>query len=426
MKRINLIIILIFTVLSLQLDAQTGINSPYSRYGLGQLYLENLNTVSVAMGGLGIALHDPTILNPANPASYGTLDSSAFLFEVGVSGNATTLKTNTLTESGYDATLSYIFIGFPITRWWRSGAGIMPFSKIGYNVQVLVPVDNFSDVVHSFSGDGGLNRVFWGNGFNISENLRVGIDASYLFGQSSRLSMIFYPDSSNIFGTKVENHISVGDFIFDYGIQYDLKLGEKTKLTIGATYAQKFNLSANYNYLSKTIIGGYNGLLEQVVDTIEYRPDEEGSIVLPARLGFGLALTNEGNWMIGADFEWQKWKEFEAFGVEDSLSNSWRVTLGGAFTPKHTNISSIFKRMTYRAGLRYNQSYLKFYNNPITEFGISFGVSFPLKNSKTGIDLGVDFGRRGTTDNDLIQENFVDISLGISIQENWFQKRKYR
>jgi len=99
MKRINLIIILIFTVLSLQLDAQTGINSPYSRYGLGQLYLENLNTVSVAMGGLGIALHDPTILNPANPASYGTLDSSAFLFEVGVSGNATTLKTNTLTES---------------------------------------------------------------------------------------------------------------------------------------------------------------------------------------------------------------------------------------------------------------------------------------------------------------------------------------
>jgi hypothetical protein len=281
-------------------------------------------------------------------------------------------------------------------------------------------------VVHSFSGDGGLNRVFWGNGFNISENLRVGIDASYLFGQSSRLSMIFYPDSSNIFGTKVENHISVGDFIFDYGIQYDLKLGEKTKLTIGATYAQKFNLSANYNYLSKTIIGGYNGLLEQVVDTIEYRPDEEGSIVLPARLGFGLALTNEGNWMIGADFEWQKWKEFEAFGVEDSLSNSWRVTLGGAFTPKHTNISSIFKRMTYRAGLRYNQSYLKFYNNPITEFGISFGVSFPLKNSKTGIDLGVDFGRRGTTDNNLIQENFFDISLGVSIQENWFQKRKYR
>ena len=130
--------------------------------------------------------------------------------------------------------------------------------------------------------------------------------------------------------------------------------------------------------------------------------------------------------MVGADFEWQKWEDFEVFGVKDSLNNSFRVTIGGEFTPKHTNISSLFKRMTYRAGVRYNQTYLTFFDKNITEFGISFGVGFPLKNSKTGIDLGFEYGRRGTTANNLIQENVFTISVGVSIQENWFMKRKYR
>lgn len=406
--------------------AQTGINSPYSRYGLGQLYNENLNTVSVSMGGLGIALHDPTTLNPLNPASYGSMDSSAFLFEVGVNANITNLKTNTLKESGYDATLSYIYAGFPITRWWRSGIGILPFSKVGYNVEVTVEVPNFSNVINSFQGDGGINRVFWGNGFNITKNLRIGADVTYLFGQSSRSSIIYFPDSVFILGTKVENSIRVSDFIIDYGIQYDFKINEKTNVTIGLIYANKFNLSAKKNYLSTTISGGYSDLIEETKDTIEYRPEEKGTVVIPERYGIGFAVSRDNRWLAGIDFEYQKWDQFEAFGVVDSLTNAWRLSAGGQFTPKHSTISSLFKRMTYRLGVKYNQSYLRFYNNAIKNFGISFGLGFPLKNSKTGIDLGFEIGRRGTTDNNLIQENYINVSLGVSIQENWFQKRKYR
>jgi hypothetical protein len=426
MRKINIYLVLIIIALSTSIQAQTGINSPYSRYGLGQLYGENLNTVSTSMGGIGIAVHDPTALNPSNPASYGSLDSASFLFEVGVSANITNLKTTTLSEDGYDATLSYIFAGFPITRWWKSGIGIMPFSKIGYNVEVTVEVPEFSDVVHSFTGDGGLNRVFWGNGFNITDNLRAGVDITYLFGQSSRSSKIFYPDSIYIFGTVVDRTIRVADFVLDYGIQYDFDINDRTKATIGVIYANKFNLSSKYSYLSKTVVGGNSGEIEYVKDTIQYNPEEKGKIVLPQRFGIGFALNRADNWLIGADFEWQKWDNFSAFDVKDSLSNSWRVALGGEFTPKHTNISSLFKRLTYRAGIRYNQSYLNFFDNPINEFGISFGFGFPMKNSKTGLDFGMEIGRRGTTNDNLIQENFFNFSLGISIQEQWFQKRKYR
>lgn len=426
MKRIRIFLLLAFTVLSLGMMAQTGINSPYSRYGLGQLNYENVNTVSVSMGGLGIALHDPTTLNPANPASYGSLDSSSFLFELGVNANFTTMKTTTQSENGYDATLSYIFAGFPITDWWRSGIGIMPFSKIGYNIEFTTPIEDFSDVVQSFEGSGGLNKVFWGNGFNITNNLRLGIDVNYVFGQSSRNHMVYFPDSILIFGTKVENTIQLSAFVLNYGLQYDFKVSPKTEATVGLTYSQRTNSNSKYTYLSKTLWGGYNDIVEDVKDTIVYDPDGKGTIVIPPSIGIGFALLNEGSWMIGADFEWQKWKDFEAFGEQDSLNNSWRVTLGGQFTPKHTTISSLFRRMTYRAGIRYEQSYLEFYDQNINEFGISFGVGFPFRNSKTGIDIAMEMGRIGTTKKNLIQENFFNFAVGISIQEHWFQKRKYR
>ncbi len=426
MKKIKLYLLLVIAILSMNAIAQTGINSPYSRYGLGQLNNENLNAAYMGMGGLSIAIHDPTALNPANPASYGSLDSASFLFEIGVAGNLTTLKTTALSESGYDATLSYIYAGFPITRWWKSGIGIMPYSKIGYNIETLIEVDNFSDVVHSFNGEGGLNQVFWGNGFNVSKNLRVGIDITYLFGQASRSSMVYYPDSVFIFGTKVESKIRGGGFIFDYGIQYDINLNKTTQATIGATYANNFNLNATRSYLSKTLTGGFGDEVESVKDTIEYVTDEKGTIVIPQRFGIGFAVKKEGRWLVGVDFEWQNWEEFAVYDIPDTLTNSFHVTLGGEFMPKHTNISSLFKRMTYRGGIRYNQSYLDFGGTRINEFGISFGVGFPMRKSKTGLELGVEFGKRGTTKNSLIQENFINMSLGISIQEHWFHKRRYK
>ncbi len=426
MKRINLYLLLFIFVLSITVNAQTGINSPYSRYGLGQLNGNTVNTFSMGMGGLSIALHDPTALNPDNPASYGSMDSLAFLFEFGVEGNITSLKTSALTEHNYDATLSYIFAGFPITRWWKAGIGLLPYSKIGYNVEVLVKVPDFSDVVNNFSGDGGLNQVFFGNGFNITKNLRAGVNITYLFGQSTRSSMVYYPDSIFIFGTKVENTIRGGGFVFDYGVQYDIALNSKMQATIGVTYANKFNLNATRSYLSKTLTGGYNGEVEQVKDTIKYVSDEKGTIVIPQRFGLGIILQKQNNWLIGADFEWQQWKDFAVYDVADTLINSFHLTVGGEITPKHSSISSLLKRMTYRGGINYHQSYLSFGSTRINEFGVSFGLGFPMKGSKTGIDLGIEIGRRGTTKNNLIQENFVNLSLGISIQQHWFQKPKYQ
>jgi hypothetical protein len=380
----------------------------------------------MGMGGLSIGVSDPTMINPTNPASYGVFDSTSFIFEIGIQGNITGLKTDLQSETSSYVSLSYIMFGFPVTKWWKSSLGMLPYSQIGYNVKVYIPVEGFSNVINEIEGDGGLNQFYWGNAFKISDNLRLGVDAIYLFGQGSRSSKVYFPDSLYIFGTKTNKYTRGGDIIFDYGIQYDLKINESRTLTLGAIYSNNWNLNAKREYIAYTFSGGYDDVVESLQDTIAYDPEEKGTLTIPQRFGAGFSLVEKDRWLIGADFEWQNWENFSAFGVRDSLDNSWRVAVGGQYSPKHTSISSLAKRMYYRMGIRYANSYLSIYNTPINEYGISFGLTIPLKKSRTAIDLGFEYGKRGTTDDNLIQENFLNFSVGFSIHENWFHKRKYQ
>ncbi|MEE4260945.1 MAG: hypothetical protein V2I62_14360 [Bacteroidales bacterium] len=425
MKKSNYLVLLLTLIVSLSLQAQE-INSPYSRFGLGLLHGENVNTSLMGMGGIAIGVSDPTMVNPGNAASYAVFDSTTFVFDIGLTGNLTTLKTSLQSESSSFVTLSYIMFGFPITKWWKSSLGMLPFSKIGYDVKIFIPVDKFSNVINEIEGDGGLNQFFWGNAFKINENLRLGIDAAFIFGQGSRSSKVYFPDSLYIFGTKTINHTRGSDFIFDYGIQYDFNFSNTRKLTLGAIYSNNWKLNVKREYLANTFTGGYGDVVETLQDTVAYTPEEKGTLTIPQRFGLGFTYQEKERWLIGADFEWQNWEEYTAFGISDSLDNAWRIAIGGQYSPKHTSISSLAKRMYYRLGIRYTNSYLSIFGKPINEYGISFGLTFPLKKSRTAIDLGIEYGRRGTTDNNLIQENFLNFSLGFSIHEHWFHKRKYQ
>jgi len=425
MKEIKAGILVLFLFIGLFGSAQK-INSPYSRYGLGNLHGKNVNTALKAMGGISIGVWDPNIINPGNPASYGKFDSTSFLFEIGLVGNYTNHQTSFQTESSTFATLSYILIGFPVTRWWRTSLGVLPFSKIGYKVKIFIPVEGFSNIVNDVSGDGGLNRFYWGNAFNVGKNLRLGIDATYLFGEATRSSHVYFPDSLLILGTKAQSKTRGADFIFDYGIQYDFHFNKDRFLTLGLIYANTFYLRAKREYIAYSLIGGVDEDIESLRDTIAYEPEEKGLVILPDRVGFGFMYAEKDRWLIGADFEWQNWEKFESFGQSDSLDNAWRISVGGQYIPKHTSISSLFKRMSYRLGVRYDKSYLSLLGHQIDEYGISFGFGFPMKRSKTEIDLSFEIGQRGTMKNSLIQENFFNVTFGVSINESWFHKRKFR
>jgi hypothetical protein len=60
----------------------------------------------------------------------------------------------------------------------------------------------------------------------------------------------------------------------------------------------------------------------------------------------------------------------------------------------------------------------------IKDFGISFGLGLPIGNQLTRLNISAEYGKRGEKTNSLIQENYVNLRLGLNLAEKWFQKNK--
>ena len=60
----------------------------------------------------------------------------------------------------------------------------------------------------------------------------------------------------------------------------------------------------------------------------------------------------------------------------------------------------------------------------INDLGISFGLGLPLGNRLSNLNLGFEYGKKGTTDNGLLEENYFNVRLSLSLNDLWFKKRK--
>jgi len=412
----------LFLILYCSLSAQTIITSPYSRYGVGDL-TNNTNAWNFAMGGTAIGLRSPNHINLNNPASYTAFDSSSFVFEGGVVFNYVQLKTNLEATSRTYASVGYLTFGFPVTKWWKTTLALLPYSSVGYNVSSDEVLPDVGRVVRIYSGSGGINRFLWGNGFKLSRNFSVGINASYLFGSLVRESESTYPDSAYYLNFRNDNNISVSGLYFDYGIQYTARLKKDLKLTAGGVFGANTKVNAKTDLLATTYMSSSG--TETTKDTIINQAGVRGTITVPMMYGFGVSFEKPDKWVIGADYSWQNWKNYLAFGVSDSLVNSYQIRAGAEIIPDIGNYTNYFKRIRYRVGLRYNSTYLELRQKHINEYAVSLGFGLPIRGLKTGINLSAELGTRGTTQSNLINETFFNFVVGFSIYERWFVKRKY-
>jgi len=304
--------------------------------------------------------------------------------------------------------------------------GVLPFSDVGYNITQEQTSENIGRTLTQYEGSGGINQAYWGNGFKVTKGLSLGINVIYYFGTMNRYRKVYFPDSSATYiNSNLENKIKVNDLAVDFGAQYAANLKNDLVLTSGLTFALDNKMKARREYIANTFQGSI-GSSETFLDTVAYSPEEKGHILVPAYIGVGLVLEKREHWLVGADFDFQNWSDFEMFGYTDSLLNTYEIRVGGQYVADKTSSSSFWKRMTFRAGARYTQLPLVFRNQQINEFGISFGFSLPLRRSKSNFNFGFEFGRRGTTAEDLVQENFIKFNFGLSLYERWFQKNKYR
>ena len=281
--------LLVLVLLGLNAFSQHNTKSPYSRFGIGDIVSTGKGR-SVGMGGAGIALNSPHMLNSLNPASYGRLDSMSFIFEVGVSANAYDFKAGELKHSEQDANFDYFAMAFPLTNWWKMSLGVNPYSNVGYSTKSIN-----SEYVNSIEGTGGLNKAYLSQSFIPLKDLYIGINASYLFGQIKRYNIVQFA-SANMLNVNKREILSFRDLIFDFGFQYSKPISDKYTLCIGGVYTPQRSTSFEYSVES-------SGFSEKNDIDFNY----------PSKIGGGLGLMYKDKLTIGIDFLKENWSETKLF-----------------------------------------------------------------------------------------------------------------
>ncbi len=420
LKKFKFVTLAVLLMLPTILFSQITTYSPYSRFGLGNMVHQG-SARNFAMGGIGLALRDDNLINPLNPASYSEQDTLSFLFDAGLNGNHKIMRSNTQRMALNNSGLNHILMGFPITRWFKSSIGLLPYSRVGYNIVEFDLVPNIGIIDYAYEGAGGLNKVLWGNAVKLNRYVSVGINASYLFGSLTQSRTVDFPSDGNIFSTVNRRRVIINDFYFTYGLQVNIPLQNNLKLTGGVIFEPKTKASAyNDMFLENILRFGTT----MVRDTAMNVTGEKGYVNLPSNFGVGLSLRNSNKFIIGADFYSQDWSNTMILGQTDSLTRSNSIRIGGQFQPEPDDFRNYFNRIKYRAGFYYTQTYLKIRGEQINDFGFSLGLGLPFRNTKTTFNFAIEYGQKGTLAQNLIKENHLTFNFSLSLYDFWFFKRR--
>ena len=409
--------------------AQADVDSPYSLFGVGQVRDKSMNVRLKGMGGVANAMFGGGMINGENPAAYAKIDSLAFLFDAGFYFKTATFSTSSLSEKSNNASFDYVSMAFGLTSWWKMALGVQPYSTSGYTMLVSKVDPEVGSTVTRFKGKGGLNQAFWGNAFKIGKHFALGANAYYVFGNTKTETSLYFPDSIYYIGTRRSLDVMVRSFMFDYGMLFNTNLSKDLCLSLGLTYTQKIKLKGEQTLFIRSFEEDMDTEVEYIIDTV-YSSSGSTKITMPQGIGFGVALQNGENWAIGADFNWMQWSKFAREGANDVLQDAWSVSAGAEFTPKHTTISGYFSRVTYRLGGFYEHGFINLEGNDgvshsINKVGVTVGMSLPLPRTLSKVNMALEVGQYGTREGGLIQEQYAKLSVGVSVFERWFMKRKY-
>ena len=388
-----------------------------------------MNTRLKGMGGVANAMFGGGMINGENPAAYAKIDSLAFLFDAGFYFKTATFSTSSLSEKSNNASFDYVSMAFGLTSWWKMALGVQPYSTSGYTMLVSKVDPEVGSTVTRFKGKGGLNQAFWGNAFKIGKHFALGANAYYVFGNTKTETSLYFPDSIYYIGSRRSLDVMVRSFMFDYGMLFNTNLSKDLCLSLGLTYTQKIKLKGEQTLFIRSFEEDMDTEVEYIIDTV-YSSSGSTKITMPQGIGFGVALQNGENWALGADFNWMQWSKFAREGANDVLQDAWSVSAGAEFTPKHTTISGYFSRVTYRLGGFYEHGFINLEGNDgvshsINKVGVTVGMSLPLPRTLSKVNMALEVGQYGTREGGLIQEQYAKLSVGVSVFERWFMKRKY-
>lgn len=414
--------------------AQSGTNSPYSQFGLG-LLTDQTSGFNRGMNGLGYGFHEHNQVNFQNPASYASLDSLTFIFDVGLSGQVTNFKEGSKKLNANNADFEYAVAGLRLMRHVGLGFGIVPFTTVGYSHSSTMDVNdaNKTTMTNTYKGSGGLHQVFLGLGWEPFRGFSVGVNGSYLYGDYSRSVVSSFSDTYANTLTKLYS-AEVQNYRLDFGLQYTQQLTKKDAVTLGLTYSygHKIGGEPKLNLIS-------TNAQTSVSDTLTLPRNGKLQLELPHSFGGGLMWNHNNSVKVGVDYSLMRWSvvhgpeyvasnaagEADYHMASNLYKDRHKFTLGAQICPDERG-QSLLKRIQYRAGVSYATPY--YYINGSDgpkELSASIGFGIPIRNSynnRSILNISGQWVRQDAKN--FITENTFRINIGLTFNERWFAKWK--
>lgn len=436
LKMKKLLIYAAVLLLSLPATAQEAFSaySPYSLFGIGQIEsVGDQNTA--AMGGIGVGLRDPGLINLLNPAAVTAREENAFMVDFGV-------KQSNLIFAGADAegnlarsaknlfNIDHVVASFPIYKHSAFKVGIMPYSNTGYAFTFHEYKDevlaNLGDVQYFRSGQGGINQLFAGAGVTLFDRLSLGADGIFYIGTIKRSTSTYFNTNDNQrTATRTWKTVPRG-FSAKLGLQYEQPLGQNLSLTVGATYKLGSTLKGDYSDVAFASGGNYTDTTINNSYTVKYS--------VPQEISAGFSLRKSDSWMFGFDYTRQDWTKsvFDPTpGVNFSPGVAQSFNAGFEYIPNRYDVRYYLRTVTYRLGAYHKTQYITIDGHQVTTNGITLGFALPVYNRRSSVSFAVDVGEsslagvKSLTTPGNVRERYVKLTMGLNLYDLWFQKVLY-
>jgi hypothetical protein len=430
-KKVSYIAAVLGLLIGNTVNAQVTTQSPYSRYGIGNIKSMALPQFK-AMGGISTAVFSPTgysNINMMNPASFAGITLTTV--DIGATGSFNNLKRNGESETSFNSTLSHIALAFPVTTRSALSFGLLPYSELGYKFVNTGSLATAQDVNYIYAGEGGLNKAYFGYGYQFGTHLRLGANAEYIFGNLLQTRSTELADQTNAINSRMETKNAVGGISFSYGAQYNIPLNTKTSVTLGYSGSSASSINSTKSFVvTQYLKDATTGNDQSAFDTLVNTQNQKTKLQLPLLHSFGISIQKYNKWLVGADYRMGKWSDLSIGNENQQLQDTYGFSVGGQITPDINSIGSYFNRVDYRLGFTYDKTYVQLNDQDIKQMAITFGFGFPLASSPTRssfykMNFTTELGRRGALTNGLLQENYINLHLGFTLNDKWFRRFKF-
>ena len=401
-------IVLLLLAVSMGVMAQNMTSSPFSRYAYGDMN-ENVPTAYRALGGVGIGMRSNKAICAAQPASYTACDSLTFMMDVAASACWSRYQDANGMRNKANGNLEYVTIQLPLwRRWIAMSVGLLPYSSAGYSIaQSDSTKGGGYHYTTSYSGSGNISEVYGGLSFNICNWFALGANIYYMWGDLNRTKAVTFTEAGP--ETRIMNEVlHVSSVRLRYGAQL-FHSWENHAFSIGGIFESKMRMNAQYSEIESTSNDTVPGV-------------QLGGYEMPMVFGAGASYTWANRLTVGFDFERQCMASalYNGYaGSASGLQDCNRYAFGVEY--RHNPMGRKYaERMFWRAGVNIQAEYMATVG--AKRISASVGIGFPLYTIGTVVNTTLEYTHRGSSAG--LEENSLRLTIGASIAENWFFKRK--